>query len=44
MSIQCFELIYNAGMIDGANDALDYAAKLAEPNTKLCEEIRRLKK
>jgi hypothetical protein len=39
--------LYNLGLKDGGNDALEYAAKLAEADgkaTRLSEEIRSLKK
>lgn len=39
--------IYTMGLVGGANDAFEYAAKLAEDNgkpTRLSEEIRSLKK
>lgn len=46
-AIAAIEKIYIAGMTDGANDALECAAKLAEDDekpTRLSEEIRSLKK
>ncbi len=42
LAIECIEMIYEAGILDGANDALESAAKFADG--KLSEEIRSLKK